>query len=172
MSRRFISAAWVAALVSGLVFARPAPAHLMEDQKGTLNFVGTGAFLVISLPVSAFTGIDDDGDARLSSAELRSHWKAIEDQVKESVKLTDSSGPRPLEGIILDIAPPHERPDEPATHIVALGRFSIADAMGAHTLHIEVRSGAAAERSFEVGVTRAETKRVLVFDEGHLEAAL
>jgi hypothetical protein len=144
----------------------------MEDQKGTLNFVGSGAFLVISLPVSGFVGIDDDGDARLSSAELRSHWKAIEDQVKESVKLSDASGPRPLEGIILDIAPPHERPDEPATHVVALGRFSIADGAGAHRLVIGLWGKRADERSYEMGVTRGEAKRSLVFDASHSEAAL
>ena len=39
--------------------------------KGTLNIVDGGAFMVLSLPVSACSGIDDDGDALLSPTELR-----------------------------------------------------------------------------------------------------
>ncbi len=144
----------------------------MEDQKGTLKFVGTGAFLVISLPVSGFVAIDDDGDARLSSAELRAHWKSVEDQVKASVRLSDAQGPRPLEGVILDIAPPHERPDEPATHIVALGRFSLADEKGAHTLRIDLWGKEKDERRFEIRATRGETKRSFVLEPAHPEVAL
>ena len=44
----------------GLLFVQSAQAHLMVAQRGTLNFVGTGGFVVMSLPVDAFTGIDDD----------------------------------------------------------------------------------------------------------------
>jgi hypothetical protein len=144
----------------------------MDDQKGTLKFVEAGAFLVISLPVSGFAGIDDDGDGRLSSAELRKSWKLVEDQVKSSVRLSDANGPRPLEGIILDIAPPHELPNEPATHVVALGRFSLGDASGPYTLRIEIRGRGSGEQSYELGVTRNGNKRMFVLDAAHPEASL
>jgi hypothetical protein len=185
-ARRFVAAAFFAAalpaalrvanpavvLLTTALVARPALAHLMEDQKGTLKFVGAGAFLVISLPVSGFTGVDDDADARLSSAELRAHWKSIEDQVKASVRLSDGNGPRPLEGIILDISPPHERPDEPATHLVALGRFALADEAGPHSLRIERWGKSEGQRSFEIGVTRGGTKRFVSFEPERPEAPL
>ena len=45
----------------------PAQAHLMVAQHGTLNLVGDGVYMVLSLPVSAFAGSDDDGDDKLSS---------------------------------------------------------------------------------------------------------
>lgn len=51
--------------------APTAQAHVILAQKGTLNIVDGGAFMVLSLPVSAFSGIDDDGDALLSPTELR-----------------------------------------------------------------------------------------------------
>lgn len=168
MAGRFFGAA----LVAAMLVARPASAHLMEDQKGTLKFVGSGAFLAISLPVSGFVGVDDDGDGGLSASELRDHWKQIEDQVTASVQLRDASGPRPLEGIILDTSPPHERPDEPATHVVALGRFALGDPKGVYTLHVGLLGKKDGEREFEVGVTRNEAKRMFVMDAGHPEAAL
>jgi hypothetical protein len=167
-ARRLVSLVACAAVLAW----GPALAHLMEDQKGTLKFVGTGAFLVISLPVSGFSGIDDDGDARLSSAELRAHWKAVEDQVKASVRLSDAAGPRPLEGVILNTAPPHERPDEPATHVVALGRFSLVDEAGPHTLRIDLWGRSPAERRIEMGVTRNGSKRFVVFEPSRAEAPL
>lgn len=43
-----------------------AHAYLMVAQRGTLNLVGDGGFMVLSLPISAFTGIDDNADGQLS----------------------------------------------------------------------------------------------------------
>ena len=43
-----------------------ANAHLMVAQQGTLNVVDDGAFVVMSLPISAFSSVDDDGDGKLS----------------------------------------------------------------------------------------------------------
>ena len=47
-----------------------AHAHLMVEQHGTINFTNGGAFLVLSVPVSAFDGVEDDGDGALSAKEL------------------------------------------------------------------------------------------------------
>lgn len=134
----------------------------MVEQHGTLKFVGTGAFLVLSLPVSGFRGIDDDADSRLSSAELRSHWKQIEEQVQAAVRLRDAQGARPLEGLILNTSPPHEKPDEPADQIVVLGRFALADEAAPLTLEIELWGKTPAERTLQIGVTRDGQKKSYV----------
>ena len=58
-------------LALGALFALPAAhGHLIVDQKGTINFVEDGAFMVVSLPVTALEGADDDGDGRMSFAEM------------------------------------------------------------------------------------------------------
>lgn len=150
------------AVVVASFAATTAAAHLMVEQHGTLNFVGSGAFLVISLPVTAFHGIDDNGDQRVSAQELRDHWAAIEEQVRASVKLSDAAGPRPLEGIILNTSPPHETPDEPAPQIVVLGRFALADEKAPLTLDIGMWGTAEKERSYEIGVTRNGVRRTMV----------
>jgi hypothetical protein len=52
-------------------------AHLMVAQRGTLNLVDNGAFMVISLPVTALAGTDDDGDSRLPMSFRRTESKLL-----------------------------------------------------------------------------------------------
>jgi hypothetical protein len=87
--RRFAAAMllWLAALPA-------AQAHLMVAQHGTINIVGDGAFMVLSLPVSALRGVDDDGDGKLSMAEMRAHHGHIVAAVMREVRLADAHGSR------------------------------------------------------------------------------
>ena len=95
----------------------------MVAQRGTLNFVGTGGFVVMSLPVDAFTGVDDDGDGRMSMAEMSAHSSDIEAQVVRGLQLIGDCGPHPLEALMLNLSPDDNTPTAPAAHLVVLGRF-------------------------------------------------
>jgi hypothetical protein len=99
-------------------------------QRGTLNFVGSGGFVVMALPVDALEGVDDDGDGRMSAAEMRVHASAIEAQVLSGVQLIGAAGPRPLEGLMLNLSPDDSTPTAPARHLVVLGRFALDDSAG------------------------------------------
>lgn len=145
---------WLAwALCALLLYSAPARAHLIAAQKGTLNIVAEAAFLVLSVPVSALQGVDDDGDAALSKAELRAHAESIRAQVLAGVQLLRPEGPLPLQLVMVDIALPDansapmlalapERapgatsgqtvdklsdaePDASASHLTVLGRFAL-----------------------------------------------
>jgi hypothetical protein len=61
------------ALALLLCASTPAAAHLMVAQKGTLNLQGDGAFLVLSLPVSAFA--DTSEPQVVQQVELKA-WAA------------------------------------------------------------------------------------------------
>lgn len=132
-SRRRLFKQALAFLVLGFMALTAAQGHLIVDQKGTLNFVDDGAFLVISLPVTAFDGSDDDGDGRLSFAEMARHTKAIQRQIRDRVRLIDGSGAKPLEGLLLNLSVADDAPSAPVTHLVAMGRF----ALGAHARQIK-----------------------------------
>jgi HupE / UreJ protein len=148
---------WLAwALCALLLCSAPARAHLIAAQKGTLNLVGDAAFLVLSVPVSALHGVDDNGDAALSKAELRSHTESVRAQVLAGVKLLGPDGALPLQLVMVDIAlpdaPPSTSPNsaaeqaagptaglaldkardaEPnatASHLTVLGRFALRPA--------------------------------------------
>jgi hypothetical protein len=129
-SRRSLFKQALAFLVAGFMAVTAAQGHLIVDQKGTLNFVDDGAFLVISLPVTAFEGSDDDGDGRLSFAEMARHTAAIQRQIRDRIRLSDASGAKPLEELLLNLSVPDDAPSAPATHLVAMGRFALGSSAG------------------------------------------
>ena len=97
----------------------------MAAQRGTLNLVGDAAFLVLSVPVSALKGVDDNGDGGLSTDELRTHADAIRTQVQAGVQLHGAAGSLPLQLVMLDVAPPENAPAAAARHLVVMGRFQL-----------------------------------------------
>jgi HupE / UreJ protein len=153
-----------AAALLWLAAASAVQAHLMVAQRGTLNIVGEGAFMVLSLPVSAFSGVDDDGDGKLSAAEFGAHRADIATVVKRDVKLLDEQGARPLEGVLLSLAPPDDAPAQPASHLVVMGRFALAGANHALRFEAGLFGKAAAEQTFQISVSRASKtqKQLLV----------
>ena len=106
-------------LLTVLCLAGLASAHLMVAQRGTLNIVGNGAFMVMSLPVSALEGVDDDGDGSLSGAELSAHTATIGKQVKAGLKLSQNGEARPLQGLLMDVTPPEGQTE--TTQLVVMG---------------------------------------------------
>ena len=90
-----------------------ADAHLMLSQRGTLNLVDGRAMLMLSVPVAAFHGVDDDGDGRLSIAELKAHWSDLEEQASKGIRLDDEHGPRPLRELTLNPTSPDDAPTAP-----------------------------------------------------------
>ena len=72
-----------ALLLIGICALPAAQAHLMAVQRATLNITQDGAYMVLSLPSDAFSGLamDDDGDGKLSIAELRAHQAQLEQAV-------------------------------------------------------------------------------------------
>jgi hypothetical protein len=155
--RRLIALAllWVAGL-SG------AHAHLMVAQRGTLNFVDDGAFMVLSVPVSALAGSDDDGDGMLSMAELQAHRDKVITAIKSQIQLVDAHGPRPLEGLMLTLSPTDDAPAAPAPQLIVMGRFALADPSKPLSLQVGLFGKSTAEQTFQVTVTRAAQKQLLV----------
>ena len=143
------------AAVLALAAAAPAQAHLMVAQRGTLNIVGDGAFMVLSLPVSAISGIDDDGDGKLSPAEFSAHRATIADAVNRKVQLLDAQGARPLEGLMMSLALSDEAPTLPVTQLVVLGRYALANADQPLRFENRLFGKTAAEQTFQITVTKA-----------------
>ncbi len=164
-------AAWLRALVTAtlmlLATLHSAHAHLMVAQRGTLNIVGQGAFLVLSLPVSAFAGIDDDGDGALSVAELRAHGRSIETQIQRGVRLDDNNGPRPLEGLMLGLSPQDDMHRDAATQLVVMGRFALDTDGGPLRLGLSLFGSADIERRQQIVVTDGARTQRMVLSPGH-----
>ena len=101
-----------------------ASAHLMVAQKGTLKLGKGGYYFVVSLPVSAFSGVDDDADGSLNKRELKAHDAALKAAIVEGFTLKSvSKGPLPIEGLLLQMGHTHSK--RRAKHIIAMGRFNV-----------------------------------------------
>lgn len=160
----------VLALLLSLALGCPAAeAHLVAAQHGTLNLQGDGAYLALSLPVSAFPGLDEDHDGRASLAELRAHESDVLAQVRREVRLLDAVGALPLDGAMLSLSPAHDGGG--ATQVVALGRFALppADARTPLRLRVSTFGTGAEEHAVHVMVTDAGRTQWLVFSPGDAE---
>ena len=113
-------------LVSAVIMPH-ASAHLMVAQNGTLNVVNDGAFLLLSVPVSAFENIDDNGDKKLSKTEFTKHRPAIVAAVHEKVKLKDKTGYLTLEGMMLSPVASHQSSLLPSDQLIIMGRYQLKD---------------------------------------------
>ena len=141
-----------------------AHAHLMVEQHGTVNFANGGAFLVLSVPVSAFDGIDDNDDGAISAKELSRHTSEVEQQIHDSVQLLDGSGePLPLQGLLLSLVPPGHAPTAPARQLIALGRFPVDDPAASPGLRIALYGETPEEQHISITATRDGQSHEMVF---------
>ena len=146
----------LAAALCTVWVAQPVAAHLMEDQQGTLNIVGQRGYLVLSLPVSALSGADEDGDGLLSGAELQRRAPAIERDLRERVRVSDAGVTVPLDGVLLNLSPDAAHREVAATHVVllAVAMFPRPPVRLQVTLRVYGRS--AGERAFRFTATRRD----------------
>ena len=121
-----------------LALTSASSAHLMVAQNGTINIVGDGAFLVLSLPVSAFEGVDDNGDKMMSRAEFTKHRKALIATINDKVTLLEKDDPRPLQGMLLSPVAPHNNPMGSTDQLIVMGRFLLAKPDSDFTFHLDL----------------------------------
>jgi hypothetical protein len=166
----------IVALVFCCVVTPAVQAHLMVAQSGTLNIVGNGGYAVMSLPVDAFTGIDDDGDGLLSLAEMRAHSSEIEAQVLRGLVLVNDSGACPLEGLMLNLSPDDNAPTAPAQHLVILGRFALGgtedQALSGLKLRFSLFGKDEKSQKQEITITHGTEKQKLVLSPSRPESAV
>jgi hydrogenase/urease accessory protein HupE len=73
---------WIISMAPSIAFG-----HLMEVGQGSINFVGEKVFLAMSIPSSAFSSSDDNGDGKLDSTEIKNHQQEIITSLKNSLHL-------------------------------------------------------------------------------------
>ncbi len=168
-----------ALLLIGICALPAAQAHLMAVQRATLNITQDGAYMVLSLPSDAFSGLamDDDGDGKLSIAELRAHQAQLEQAVRTSVQVSDAQGPLPLEALLLNFDIPHAA-QEQALAVIALGKYSLRSQAQPQRWNIGLWGQAPQGSKIEATVTRLGKpgapleRQVIYFSREHATHAL
>ena len=139
----------------------PAQAHIMVAQNGTLKLGKGGYYFVLSFPVNALQGFDDNGDGLLSQSELVNHGERLKSQVKEGFVLLNSDNqPSLIEGLLLNLPHDHDNVGNGGTHLVALGRFSVPANHQKMTLRITLYGQSKIEQTFTITITHGEDKTV------------
>ncbi|WP_338365561.1 hypothetical protein [uncultured Pseudoalteromonas sp.] len=111
-------------LLANIVIAPVAYAHLMVAQHGTLNIVDNHAFIVLSLPISAFNNLDDDLNKKVSIDEFNLHKKQIRNSIMRGVYLNDNLYKFSLEGLLLNPEVSHDDANN-IDHITITGRYTV-----------------------------------------------
>lgn len=111
----------IAIVLSTSLYSNAALAHLMVAQKGTLNIVDNKVYMVLSVPISAFDGLDTNDDGRVSMIEFNKQRGKITETINERVSLSDSAGDFSLNG--LRLLPSLEHHDE--IQLVIMGIFQL-----------------------------------------------
>lgn len=141
-----------------------AQAHLMVAQHGTLNIIDNGVFMVLSLPSSAFEGIDDDADGKVSMVEFNNHRAAIVESVRQNVTLSDDEGNCTLHGIMLSPVAPHDGQTEQISQLTVMGRFSLGDPNKTLSFHNGLYGMQATEQSLLITATGGPDNQKHVFE--------
>jgi hypothetical protein len=94
------------------------------------------------------------------------------------LQLIGDTGPRPLEAVMLSLSPDDNTPAAPARHLVALGRFSIADTTGQPLapaglkLRLSLFGKTAASQQQDITVTQGAKAQKMVLAPGREERKL
>lgn len=163
--------ALIAALL-GLALLPAAQAHLMVAQRGTLNLVGDGAFMVLSLPVSAFTDVDDDHDGQWSPAELAAHRASVEAQVQRGVHLMAGGRALTLQGLMLQLSPDDHAAQGKARQIVLLGRFALGAQRSSLAFKLSLFGTRSDEQAQQITISQGDQAQRLLLTPARNEGLL
>lgn len=139
-----------------------AHAHLMPAQKGSLNLTDQGAFLVLSLPISAFDNIDSNADGKVTLQEYKSAQKRISAQAREHIGLSTDRGNYALIGVML--APETGHGSDSVEQINVMGKFSIGNDYRVLVLKNAMYGTAETEKTVTITATRKASNWRRKFD--------
>lgn len=154
----------MSAVACVVVGASSAMAHMMPAQQGTLNVLDNAVFAVFSLPLSAFPGNDDNGDGRLSPAEVVAHAAAMQAEIPRRVRLYD--GGRAGRADFVQVSAEHDERDSlsnaGSTHLLVLMKTSFDAPPRALRIEADVWGTAASERQLTIKATRGKDAEAVI----------
>ena len=159
--KKFKRGKWLC-LMAAILLPLFAYAHLMSPQRGTINFTNGGGYVALSLPVSAFAYVDDNGKHVLSMEGYVKYQHQMLIDITKQVQLCDEQGALPLEGAFLNFTPPDDDPKASISQILLLGRYTLRHSNDENTQKLRFKINLfgvnADEQKFNIAVTRVNAK--------------
>ena len=103
--------------------ASSASAHLMPSGRGSLNVTDSGVYMILTLPMSAFEGSDENGDGSVSIAEFNKHRSAIIERMEHAVWLEQGGERLSPKHVMLDPQTSHAGRQSGVFETTILARF-------------------------------------------------
>ena len=150
-------------LVSSILTINTAHAHLFPAQNATLNIEGKSAFFVVSVPVSALTKVDDDGNQRLSSSEIARHGPQIIAQFNKRF-LVLANGTRGTIALTRVLPPESDTETVDTSYIIVMQRIDFATAPERLTLNTSLFGTAASESKMTITATSGKVTELAILD--------
>lgn len=155
----FLKTTLVSMLVLGLLsLTSIASAHIMVAQHGTLNFVDSNVYLVVSLPISAFKDIDDDKNGKVSLIEFNLHRKKITTTIHKNLYLAAEKDKLALEGLLLSPSIAHNSNNNHIDQVTIMGRYSLPNKQAIVNFNINLFGETKELKIYEITATNKKLK--------------
>jgi hydrogenase/urease accessory protein HupE len=128
-------------------------AHLMPEQRGTINVQGDSVYVVLSIPVTALTGFDDNKDLVLSTEELQRHQAHLREQIDRRLLITHKGQTGQTMVVNLVHSPLHEQTVQ-ADQLIVLKHVRFAALPSEPAIHTDLFGTAVKERELTLRATR------------------
>tara|TARA_R110000787_G_scaffold221595_2_gene330310 strand:+ start:950 stop:2029 length:1080 start_codon:yes stop_codon:yes gene_type:complete len=156
---RIFAALWL------LFAAGTAQAHLLPKQNATMKIVDNSANFVVSVPVSALVGVDEDGNGTLSAQEIDRHNEIIKIQFANRFKV--SSEGKTGSTRLTWVMPPDINGMEPETdYLVIMHSTEFASVPENPSLSTDLFGSKDGEGQITIKATHGETVEVAIFRPG------
>ncbi len=139
-----------------------AAAHLLHEQNGTMKIVDNSANFVISVPVSALEGVDQNGDGLLSPVELEAGRDRIIAQFMAQFDVFDgeAAGRKVLTWVV---SPETHQPDAATSYVVVMQRVFFNEEPSSPRVVFNLFGEQPGEREMSLRATHGEKSETVIF---------
>ena len=167
MIRLTVRSILIGIFILSIGFSQVLHAHLLPKQRGTLNFVDTGAYMVLSLPVSVFIDFDDDENGLLSMVEFNKHRPAIMSRIRDGIIMSENGDNRFLQGLMFSPVGEDEHNASvtaPISRVYVMGKFILDSPNSELIFSNDLYGDQASERVFKMSAKRKVDGQKQVFE--------
>jgi hypothetical protein len=136
------------------LLAGSARAHMMPAKQGTVNLDGVDAYVVLSLPIAVFPGLDADADGRVDARELEARAQEVASVLSDRISLSSSVGDARRATLNFTLGEHAGDSVMPSTHVVMLAHFEFPSEPSEVTMRADVLALAPSTESITLRARR------------------
>jgi hydrogenase/urease accessory protein HupE len=145
-----------------MLVGQPALAHLMPASRGTVSIKGNNVYAVQSVPVSALTGFDKNGDRLIDQTELTQSYESLQSQLSRRIQFRAEGVSLVEAETFLVAASDSEHPGAPINYIVALTAAAYSAPPTSLSLTTDLFGTAQGEQRLELSATYGDQTELVV----------